>query len=177
MKFIILNIYYFLQTFRKYNINTPLRIAHFLAQITHETGNFKWMTELGGRSYFKKYDIQGNPKKAKELGNIFKGDGYKFRARGFIHLTGRANYQEYKDYSGIDVITNPALAARIDIALDIAGWYWQKNNINPYCDIDDVLTVTKKVNGGTNQIAERKAYLNYYKMQNLSIPFLESKAA
>ncbi|PKB18383.1 glycoside hydrolase family 19 protein [Flavobacterium sp. 5] len=175
MSFIFRHLYYFLQTFRKYNINTPLRIAHFLAQITHETGNFRWLTELGGKSYFKKYDIQFNPKKAKELGNLQKGDGYKFKARGFIHLTGRANYQKYKEYSGIDVINNPALAARIDIALDIAGWYWQNNNINTYSDIDDVVTVTKKVNGGTNQLSERKAYLDYYKLQKLSLPFLETK--
>jgi len=175
MKFILLNAYYFLQTFRKYAINTPLRISHFLAQITHETGNFKWLVELGGKSYFNKYDIQYNPKKAKELGNTQKGDGYKFRARGFIHLTGRANYQAYKNYSKIDVVTNPDLAARIDIALDIAGWYWQKNNINAHSDNDDVVAVTKKVNGGTNQITERKAYLGYYKLQKLSLPFLESK--
>lgn len=177
MKFIFLHLYFFLQTFRKYSINTPLRIAHFLAQITHETGNFKWFVELGGKSYFNKYDIQYNPKKARELGNTQKGDGYRYRARGFVHLTGRSNYQAYKNYSGIDVINNPDLAARIDIALDIAGWYWQKNNVNIDADKDDVIAVTKKINGGTNQLTERKAYLGYYKLQQLSLPALESKVA
>lgn len=177
MKFILLHLYYFLQTFKKYNITTPLRIAHFLAQITTETGNFKWLVELGNKAYFNKYDIQFNPKKAKELGNIYKGDGYKYRARGFMHLTGRGNYQAYKNYSKIDVVTNPDLAARIDIALDIAGWFWQKNNINVLADKDDVLGVTKKVNGGTNHLTERKTYLGYYKLQKLSLEFLESKQA
>lgn len=177
MKFILLHLYYFLKTFKKYGITTPLRITHFLAQITTETGNFKWLVELGNKAYFNKYDIKYNPKKAKELGNIYKGDGYKYRARGFMHLTGRANYQAYKNYSKIDVVTNPDLAARIDIALDIAGWYWQKNNINVLADKDDVVAVTKKVNGGTNALTERKAYLGYYKLQKLTLEFLESKHA
>jgi putative chitinase len=177
MKFVLLHLYYFIQTFRKYKINTPLRIAHFLAQITHETGNFKWLVELGNKAYFNKYDIQYAPKKAKELGNTQKGDGYKFKARGFIHLTGRANYQAYKNYSGVDVITNPDLAARIDIALDIAGWYWTKNNINTYADRDDMDAVTVRINAGKNQMSERKAYLGYYKFQKLTLEFLESKQA
>lgn len=177
MKFILLHLYYFLQTFKKYKITTPLRIAHFLAQITTESGNFRWMTELGNKAYFNQYDIQYNPKKAKGLGNIYKGDGYKFRGRGFIHLSGRSNYQKYKDYSGIDVVTTPDLAARIDIALDIAGWFWQKLDINTYADKDDVVAVTKRVNGGTNALTERKTYLGYYKLQKLTLEFFESKQA
>lgn len=175
MKFVLLHLYYFIQTFRKYNITTPLRIVHFLAQISTETGNFKWMVELGGKSYFNRYDIQYNPKKAKELGNTQKGDGYKYRGRSPIHLSGKANYQAYKDYSKIDVVANPDLVTRIDIALDVAGWFWQKNNINAAADKDDVVAVTKKVNGGKNALAERIAYVKHFKAQKLSIEFLESK--
>jgi putative chitinase len=175
VKFILKNLYYFIQTFRKYDITTFLRISHFLAQITHETGNFRWLTELGNKAYFNKYDIQYAPKKAKELGNIIRGDGYKFRGRGFMHLTGRANYQSYKNYSGIDVIKNPDLAARIDIALDIAGWYWKKNNINAEADKDSIDGVTLKINSAKKDLAERKAYLGYYKLQKLTLEFLESR--
>ena len=177
MKFILLHLFYFLRTLKKYNITTPLRIVHFLAQITTETGNFKWLTELGNKAYFNMYDIQFNPKKAKELGNIYKGDGYKFRGRGLIHISGRNMYNQYKAFSKIDVITNPDLAARIDIAIDIAGWYWQLKNINVHADKDDVINVTKKVNGGTNALTERKTYLSYYKSQKLTLEFLESKQA
>jgi putative chitinase len=175
MKFVLLNLYYFIQTFRKYNINTPLRIAHFLAQITHETGNFKWFTELGNKAYFKKYDIQYAPKKAQELGNTQKGDGYKFRGRSPMHLTGRANYQDYKNYSGIDVIKNPDLAARIDIGLDIAGWYWMKKNINAQADTDNLDGVTVRINAAKKDLAKRKTYLGYYKLQKLTLEFLESR--
>jgi putative chitinase len=177
MKFILLHLFYFLRTFKKYNITTPLRIVHFLAQISTETGNFKWLTELGNKAYFNMYDIQFNPKKAKELGNIYKGDGYKFRGRGLIHISGRTMYALYKAYSKIDVIANPDLAARIDIAIDIAGWYWQLKNINVHADKDNTKAVTVAVNGGTNALNERTAYVTYYKSQNLTLEFLERIAA
>lgn len=176
MKFVLLHLYYFIQTFRKYNITTPLRIAHFLAQISHETGNFKWFTELGGKSYFKQYDIQFNRRKAIDLGNLKIGDGYKFRGRSPIHLTGRKNYQAYKEYSGLDVVTNPDLVARIDIAMDVAGWFWKNNNLNKHADNDDVVEITRIVTGSPKKaIAERTAYVKHFKAQKLSLELLESK--
>jgi putative chitinase len=177
MTFIFLHLYHFLQTFTKYEITTPLRIVHFLAQLSHESGGFKWFTELGNKAYFNKYDIEFNPAKAKELGNTQKGDGYKFRGRGLIQLTGRANYAAYKAYSKIDVVNHPELASKIDIALDIAGWYWWKKNINAFADNDDVIGVTKKVNGGTRGLEERKIYVAYYKSQKLTLELLKKKAS
>lgn len=176
MKFILLHIVYFIQTFRKYDITTPLRIVHFLAQVSTETGNFKWFKELGGKKYFNKYDIQFNPRKAIELGNLKKGDGYKFRGRGAIHLTGRVNYQAYKDFSGIDVVSNPDLVTRIDIAIDVSGWFWKNNNLNKYADRDDVGSVTRIVTGSAKKaIAERTAYLKHFKTKRLSLEVLESQ--
>lgn len=178
MKFILLHLVYFIQTFRKYDITSPLRIVHFLAQISQETGNFKWFTELGGKSYFNNYDIQFNPRKAIDLGNLKKGDGYKFRGRSPIHLTGRKNYQAYKEYSGLDVVTNPDLVARLDIAMDVAGWFWKNNNLNKLADKDDVVGITRIVTGSPKKaIAERTAYVKHFKSKNLSLQYLESKQA
>ena len=77
-----------------FEINTPLRMCHFLAQCCHETAGFKFMKEQGKVSYFSKYD---KGRLAKMLGNTKKGDGWKYRGRGFLMLTGRANYQSYQN--------------------------------------------------------------------------------
>jgi len=97
------------------------------------------------------------------LGNTQKGDGWRFRGRGLIQLTGRANYQAYKDYSGHDVIANPDLASRADIAIDIAGWFWSvRYNLNPIADTNNINSITKKLNGGLTNLAERVKQLEYY---------------
>ena len=82
----------------KYGITTPLRLAHFFSQIAHESGGFKYLAELGGKSYFDKYEGR------KDLGNTQKGDGYKFKGRGYIQVTGRANYSEISKDLKIDFI-------------------------------------------------------------------------
>ncbi len=188
MKFILANIAAFLATFVKYGINTHLRIAHFLAQINYETLGFTKLVENTNytaqrlREVFPNYftvaqasQYAGNPVAianrvyANRLGNGNEqsGDGYKYRGRGFIHLTGKYNYQAYMNYSGVDIVSNPDLAARIDVALDIAGWFWMANKINAIADNDDVVGVTRKVNGGSNGLAGRTEKLNYYRGQDL----------
>lgn len=157
------------QKLAKYEINTPLRIWHFLAQCHQETGGFAWVKEFGANSYFNKYE----PKtaKGKELGNIYVGDGAKFKGRGLIQITGRGNYTKYKNYSGVDIVTNPALAERMDIAIDVACWYWRfgssKGDLNLFADANDIVAVTKGVNGGTNHLQNRKDYLAFYSKSNI----------
>lgn len=196
MKFIILHLVSFLETFSKYKITTPLRIVHFLAQCHNETGGFtkffenlnysqtgllktfsKYFTTAQAKTYANKPASIANRVYANRMGNgnESSGDGYRFRGRGIIQLTGRANYQAYKEYSKIDVVSNPDLAARIDIALDIAGWYWQKNNINVLADKDNIESITKAVNGGSIGLEDRKKFLAYYKSQNITLDFFKKK--
>lgn len=189
MNFILSNISEFVLTFVKYRITTQNRIAHFLSQISHESTGFtklventnytsvsrllqifpKYFTSATAQQYINKPIDIANRVYANRLGNgnEASGDGYKYRGRGLIQLTGKANYQSYKNYSGVDIVSNPDLATRIDIALDIAGWYWNTRNINSAADKNDVVAVTKIINGGTNGLADRKNKLAFYQKQNL----------
>jgi putative chitinase len=144
-----------------FEINTPLRFAHFLAQCCHETAGFKMTRETclkGKNSYFNKYE-QG--KLGKMLGNTQKGDGAKFRGRGLLMLTGRANYTAYMN-SGFckgNIISNPELLEQPLGATKSGMWYWWKHGLNAVADKDDVVAVTKKINGGTNGLESRKKWL------------------
>lgn len=140
-----------------YHINTPLRLAHFLAQIDHESGGFKYLTELGGKSYFDKYEWR------KDLGNTQKGDGYKYRGRGYIQVTGRANYTELSKDTGIDFVNNPDLLATEANAMLSACWYWNKRNLNRFADADDLITLTWRINGGLNGLGDRRSKLAKWK--------------
>ena len=118
-------------TMDKFNIDTPLRQAHFVAQLLHETGNLKYKQESGNDAYFNKYDIRYNPKKAKDLGNTQIGDGAKFKGRGLFQLTGRANYKSFGDYIGVDLLKNPELVANDPkIGSLVAGWFWNRSSLN-----------------------------------------------
>jgi len=139
------------------DIVTPLRLSHFFAQIAHESGGFKYLTELGNRSYFDKYEGR------KDLGNIQKGDGYKFRGRGYIQVTGRANYTELSKDTKIDFISNPDILSQEVNAMVSALWYWNKRKLNQFADLDDIKTITKKINGGYNGLKDRQKYLTQYK--------------
>jgi len=141
------------------HIDTALRLSHFIAQCAHESGGFHYWYELGGPDYFKKYDGR------KDLGNTYLGDGYRFRGRGIIQLTGRSNYSKYAAALGLDLIGNPELAATTDVAVRIAVQFWNDHGLSALADKDDVLTITKRINGGTRGLAERKAYL--VKMKSL----------
>jgi putative chitinase len=151
-----------------YAINTPLRIAHFIAQVAQESGSFKYNEEIwpnpalnaqgvatNGSSWQLRYEGRA------ELGNTHPGDGYRFRGRGLIQLTGRANYAKYGESLGTDLTsgTNPDRVAQPDLAVDAAGWYWGTRNLNAYADKDDVLSITKRINGGTLGLDSRKAFL------------------
>lgn len=146
------------RTFEMYDINTVNRIAGFLSQIGVESEEFLYVRELGNNAYFDKYDIRTNPRKAIDLGNTQAGDGAKFKGRGLIQVTGRANYTACGKALGLDLLANPELLEQPLYAVESAGWYWGMRKINALCDADDIVKITRAVNGGTMHIDRRKAY-------------------
>ncbi|HGW3981565.1 TPA: glycoside hydrolase family 19 protein [Acinetobacter baumannii] len=127
-----------------------LRFAHFIAQLAHESGNFRYMEEIASGAAY-----EGR----KDLGNIMAGDGVRFKGRGPIQLTGRDNYKKYGRALGIDFESHPELVAIPSIGLLVACKFWTNNGLNELADRDDVLNITRRINGGTNGLVERKASL------------------
>lgn len=156
-------------TMERYEINTPLRQAHFLAQVLHESGMLVFAEEIWGPTASqKRYDPPGNL--ARILGNTEKGDGYKFRGRGLIQLTGRDNYSQYaealnkelnpilpKDY--IDEETVVEMMSDPYWIVDSAGWFWDTRGLNRWADVDDIREVTRRINGGYNGLFDRQRLL------------------
>jgi putative chitinase len=135
-------------------INTPLRRVHFLAQIGHESQELIYSEEIAsGRAYEGRRD----------LGNTQPGDGVRFKGRGLIQITGRANYRDYGRSRGRDFTSSLEVARQLAtdaaLAVDASCWYWNKHDLNSFADLDDVLTITKIINGGTNGLADRKSLL------------------
>lgn len=137
-------------TMQRYAITTPLRKAHFIAQLGHESDGFNTNEE-----YASGADYEGR----RDLGNTQAGDGVRFKGRGLIQVTGRANYIDCGRALGVDLISNPQRLADFDLACLSAGWYWDTRKLNGHADRDDVLTITKIINGGTNGLADRQSYL------------------
>lgn len=134
----------------EFGIDTPMRMAHFLAQIAHESAELRYTKELAsGKAY------EGR----KDLGNVKQGDGVKFKGRGLIQITGRANYKKYADFCGFDVVGTPELLERPLGAVKSAMWYWKTHELNELADQDDVTKITRVINGGLNGLADRKMYL------------------
>jgi putative chitinase len=131
-------------------MESPLRLAHFLAQLIHESGSFRYMEEIAsGQAY------EGR----KDLGNTQPGDGVRYKGRGPLQLTGRANYRSYGRRIGIDLERHPEIAALPSVGLHIALEYWKDRSLNALADADDVVGITRKVNGGENGLADRRAHL------------------
>ncbi len=130
-------------------INTPRRQAAFLAQLAHESGQFRWMEEIAsGAAYEGRSD----------LGNTHPGDGVRFKGRGPIQLTGRSNYAAASAALGIDLVNNPTRAADPDVGFRTAVWFWNTRNLNSYADAKNFDAITYRVNGGYNGKASRDAY-------------------
>ena len=142
----------------EFEINTPLRWAHYLAQIAHESGELRYTKELGNKDYFHRYDVG---KLKNMLGNLKDGDGYKYRGRGLIQITGRANYQAYQNskYCTGDIMENPQLLELPLGATKSAMWWWWKHDLNKLADSDSFLAITKTINGGTNGLESRRKFL------------------
>lgn len=129
------------------------RMSCFLGQWCHETAGFLKMQEDGGDAYFtRKYEGR------KDLGNTQPGDGARFHGRGPSMLTGRGNYRKYGTEIGLDLVTNPELAAIPSTGILIAMAFWKDRGLNAFADQRDNLTITKRINGGTNGLAQRVAY-------------------
>jgi putative chitinase len=136
----------------EYHIDTPRRKAMFLAQIGHESGGLHWVVELWGPT-----EAQRRYEGRKDLGNTQPGDGYKFRGRGLIQTTGRDNYRGTGQALGVDLLSSPELLGRAELAARSAGWYWKSRGLNEIADTGDFIKVTKRINGGTNGLADRQA--------------------
>ncbi|MCP5264444.1 MAG: glycoside hydrolase family 19 protein [Rhodoferax sp.] len=135
----------------RYKITTDLRMAHFIAQLAHESASFRYTEELAsGDAYEGRTD----------LGNTQSGDGRRFKGRGLIQLTGRANYAEYSKAAGTDYVAKPQLLASDPFAaVDVACWFWHTRKLNALADADDVKAVTRRINGGYNGLDDRIEYL------------------
>lgn len=138
-----------------FGINTPMRMAHFLAQVLHESGCFVYVKELASGAA---YDTG---KKAQALGNTPKadGDGQKYKGRGLIQVTGTNNYRACGKFFGQDFLTHPELLEKPEWAFKSAGWFWKTAKCNELADKDEFTQITRKINGGTNGLNSRLAFL------------------
>lgn len=174
-----------------YDINTAARIAAFIAQCSHESGGFTTLKEnlnykpQSLRRLFSKYfpdDAIANqycarPNKQEAIANRIyanrmgnsdesSGDGYRFCGRGLIQLTGRSNYQSFADSIEVDgrplkIDEVPEYLATFEGAAQSACWFWETNNLNQWADKGDILTLTKRINGGTIGLEDRKKHYEH----------------
>jgi predicted chitinase len=145
------------QAMEEFEINSPLRQAAFLAQIAYESSELRFNEEIWRPTNAQqRYDPPGNL--ASALGNTEQGDGKRFKGRGPIPITGRANYKRYGDLLGIDLIANPDLAATPEVMFRICGLFWRLSKMNALADQGDLISITKKINGGLNGLEDRQRY-------------------
>lgn len=177
----------------QHGITTPLRLAHFLAQVLHETGGLAIEEESGDYSAERLIEVFGGPRHrvtateslqlahhpenifnrvygiegahnprilARELGNTEPGDGYRYRGRGILQTTGRGNYRRMSQECGVDFEAHPGLVLSAEHALKPALAEWTDGNLNAAADRDNIITITRRINGpGMNGLADRKQWL------------------
>lgn len=167
-----------------YEINTSLRLAHFLAQCSHESGGFRATEEnLNYKAetlskifpkYFRDKDTDEYAHKPEKIANLVygnrmgngdedSGDGYRYRGRGLIQLTGKDNYSRFAEAIEFSMDEVVEYLATPEGAVESACWFWSENGLNELADSDDVTKVTKRVNGGTIGLAEREAHTEAFK--------------
>ena len=139
------------QAMAEFEITTYLRETAFLAQLAHESAELRYMEEIASGAAY-----EGR----KDLGNTQPGDGKRYKGRGPIQLTGRANYTRYGGLLGLDLVNNPTLAATKEVGFRIAGQFWQLNGLNELADQQQFKAITKRINGGYNGLDDR---IKYYK--------------
>lgn len=174
------------QLFPDYDINTPKRMAAFIAQCSHESGGFMVLKENLNykaatlRKIFPKYfpndqiaqDYASRPNKqvaiaskvyANRMGNGDEAsqDGWKFCGRGLIQLTGKSNYQAFADSLEMNINDVPEYLATFEGAAQSACWFWETNKLNQWADAGDILTLTKRINGGTIGLEDRKKHYEH----------------
>lgn len=141
---------YFDKHMDRYEVNTYLRVCHFIAQCAHESDSFRTLEE-----YASGHAYEGR----RDLGNTQRGDGVRFKGRGIIQLTGRANYRDAGKRLGYDLENNPELAESPEVSVLTALDFWKTRELNSFADHDDVRTITRRINGGFNGFEDRKKYL------------------
>ena len=167
----------------EYEINTPQRVAAFIAQCTHESGgfkrlkenlNYKWEslrkvfpkyfpTDELAQEYAHKQEQIANRVYGGRMGNgdESSGDGFRYCGRGLIQLTGKNNYTKFAESIGMSVEEVPALLETFEGAVKSACWFWNTNNLNQFADSGDILTMTKRINGGTIGLEDRIKHYNH----------------
>jgi putative chitinase len=148
----------------EFKIYTPMRVAAFLAQVAHESGEFRWMEEIWGPT---KQQLRYEPPSglAAQLGNEQKNDGVRYKGRGPIQLTGRANYRHFGELLDLPLEDQPELAAEYSHGIRIAACYWHNKDLNRLADQGEFVRITERINGGVNGLAERQAY--YQRAKNV----------
>lgn len=143
---------YLVSAMAHFDVNTPARQAAFLAQIGHESGGLHWTVELWGPTLAqRRYEGRA------DLGNTQPGDGFRFRGRGLIQITGRANFAAASRALATDFVGSPELLSAPDMAARSAAWYWQSRGLNQLADAGNFMTITRRINGGVNGYADRLA--------------------
>jgi putative chitinase len=144
----------------EFGIDRPAREAAFVAQLAHESGQFRYMEEIWGPTdQQRRYEPQTDL--AARLGNTEAGDGKRFKGRGPIQITGRANYQRFGGLLGVDLVAEPERAATPDLAFRIAGLFWMKKGLNELADLatsDAFREITRRINGGFNGLKDRERF-------------------
>jgi putative chitinase len=146
------------------DITTPRRLAHWLGQLGHESGRLRYVRELWGPT---RAQVRYEPSTtlSQRLGNVRAGDGKRYMGRGLIQVTGRANYarttRDMRQLLGKDAVPDFLLAPAL---LEVPRWaalsaamYWRTRGLNRWADADDIVTLTRRINGGTNGLADRQA--------------------
>ena len=138
-------------TWCEFDISTSARQAAWVAQVGHESGGFVFTRELWGPTA-----AQQRYEGRLDLGNTQPGDGKRFMGRGLIQITGRANYRECSAALGVDLESNPVLLQGDGLAARSAGWFWRWKGLNALADAGDFVGLTRRINGGTNGLADRQ---------------------
>jgi predicted chitinase len=144
----------------EFAILTPARTAAFLAQLAHESGQFRFMEEIWGPTDAQRR-YEPTTKLSQALGNSEAGDGKRFKGRGPIQLTGRANYRRFGELLNTDLVADPGRAASPEVAFRVAGLFWSKKGLNELADLataDAFKEITRRINGGYNGLADRQAF-------------------
>ena len=166
--------------FQRFDISTPERQAAFIGQCAHESGDFKTLqenlnysakglhatwpsrfaSEAEAQPFHRNPEKIANKVYSGRMGNTDEGDGWKYRGRGLIQLTGKDNYRLASDALGVDFVANPDLVLSKEYAALTAAWYWNKRGLNKEADAKDFTGMTKKINGGTIGLSDRVAHIN-----------------
>lgn len=142
----------------EFEINTPLRIAAFIAQVAHESGNFRYVSELADGSAYEYRKDLGNlkPEALAAAHACGTTTGKFYKGHGPIQITGYNNHKACGEALGLDLVNEPMLICEPLNGCRAAGWFWKTNNLNPLADKGEFKRITKKINGGYNHLAERE---------------------